>query len=360
MRSTTVRVPFRIHSLYLPVLFTILMLSLFPTISALHISHQREDPKRPEITSGPPSSTINADPLHIRKRTDSDSDRITKSPTQPQPASATDSITRPSIIRPSISDSVGSEIIKATPTVPVGPLPSAFDTNIGNSSFSTQSCKTFFQQFLTNSTFIECHPVSILLPSSKSWFNAAKSFVSITRALDASCSVNSAQCASVLSRLAREIGTKEACEKDLAGQNPLVITARNGFLAYKYVHDATCLKNPDTGSYCLADALASENTVGNTFVYHLALGSPLPGSTRPECNKCLEATMKVYSEGAGVQQQPLSQTYKSAAQQINIGCGPSFVSEVVKTGAAGTLVLPSHTLYVLLPLIAYVFLGILR
>lgn len=41
-------------------------------------------------------------------------------------------------------------------------LPSAFDTALGN-NFTTSTCPTFFQNFLSNDTFNECVPLSLLL-----------------------------------------------------------------------------------------------------------------------------------------------------------------------------------------------------
>ena len=39
--------------------------------------------------------------------------------------------------------------------------------------------------------------------------------------------------------------------------------------------------------------------------------------------------------------QPISLTYASAAQQVNLNCGPDFVSQsVAGAGSAGTMVLP--------------------
>ena len=42
------------------------------------------------------------------------------------------------------------------------PLPNPFDTSIGN-NFTTSSCPTFFNSFLTNETFNACLPLSLLL-----------------------------------------------------------------------------------------------------------------------------------------------------------------------------------------------------
>ena len=42
------------------------------------------------------------------------------------------------------------------------PLPSPFDTSLGN-NFTSQSCPVFFQSFLTDPTFNDCLPFSLLL-----------------------------------------------------------------------------------------------------------------------------------------------------------------------------------------------------
>ncbi|TPX21413.1 hypothetical protein DIZ76_015370 [Coccidioides immitis] len=372
--------PFRSLPAFL--LIVVLFLNLLsPTSASLLHDQDHAGILHPEITAYPvPSAAIDADPLTIsppdlRKRSETDDDdgesnTSTRSRQTSPTATITDSsgsspspsspsTSRPSAIRPSVSGSPSSEIIASTPTVPDGPLPSAFDTSIGGNAFSTKSCTLFFDDFLGNSTFNECLPLSLLLTTSTSFFNAAKSVVTLTRVLDASCSVDAVKCTELLSHFGREVGSKAACDKDLAAENPLVLQARNGFVAYKFVHDATCLKNPDTGSYCLADAVTSEQAA-DAFIYHLAVGAALPGSTRPQCNKCLQATMEVYSQGAGIGEQPLSLTYKPAAKQINIGCGPGFVSESVRSGAAALSALLSRSLslyYLSLPLTLLVFDG---
>lgn len=42
------------------------------------------------------------------------------------------------------------------------PLPRPFDTSLGN-NFTTDSCPQFFNDFLTNQTFLDCLPFSLLL-----------------------------------------------------------------------------------------------------------------------------------------------------------------------------------------------------
>ncbi len=52
--------------------------------------------------------------------------------------------------------------MSVSPSTPYSPLPSPFDTSLGN-NFTNPSCPTFFQSFLSNSTFKSCLPFSLLL-----------------------------------------------------------------------------------------------------------------------------------------------------------------------------------------------------
>ncbi|KAK2747494.1 hypothetical protein FQN57_001986 [Myotisia sp. PD_48] len=229
-------------------------------------------------------------------------------------------------------------IIVASPTASYGPLPSPFDTNrIDN--FTAPSCPKFFDNFLGNETFNACLPISVLLQNSNSFFSAMKSVVLTTRTLDASCAAPAEQCTSLMKSLADSIVKDEMCGQDNRRGNPLVVAALNGFRAYRALRDATCLKSPETDNYCFADAVGSSNPA-NSIVYYLGLGIPLPGSSRPNCNKCLQGTMGIYSKAAADKNQPVSAGYIAAAEQINIGCGPAFVPTAV-FASAGIEILPS-------------------
>ncbi|QSS61621.1 hypothetical protein I7I51_03798 [Histoplasma capsulatum] len=136
-----------------------------------------------------------------------------------------------------------------------------------------------------------------------------------------------------MSELDRKLVSEDICGKDLKLEQPIVIQAHNGLRSYGTVHDATCLKNPDTDNYCFSDAITNTSNPANSYVYFLPLNMALPGSSRPTCNKCLQATMQTFSLAATNDNQPISKTYLAAAQQINIGCGPSFVVAAVKLGS---------------------------
>ncbi|KAG5302946.1 hypothetical protein I7I50_02578 [Histoplasma capsulatum G186AR] len=213
------------------------------------------------------------------------------------------------------------------------PFPSPFDSNLG-SNFTGPACEGFFHSFLGNSTFQNCLPLSLLIESSLSFFHTSRSVVRLARLLDAACSVPRDSCSALMSELDRKLVSEDICGKDLKLEQPVVIQAHNGLRSYGTVHDATCLKNPDTDNYCFSDAITNTSNPSNSYVYFLPLNMALPGSSRPTCNKCLQATMQTFSLAATNDNQPISKTYLAAAQQINIGCGPSFVVAAVKLGSS--------------------------
>ncbi|EEH42958.1 uncharacterized protein PADG_07778 [Paracoccidioides brasiliensis Pb18] len=211
------------------------------------------------------------------------------------------------------------------------PLPSPFDSNLG-SNFTNPACPIFFQDFLTNASFQNCYPVSLLLQSSLSFFEASRSVARLSRILDAACSAPRDDCKAIMSDLAAKLTSKEVCGEDFRLQQPIVIQAHNGLRAYTAVYDAMCLKSPDTHNYCFSDAVVNGTNPSNSFIYYLPLGMNLPGSSRPTCNKCLQATMQSFSRAATTDNQPIVKTYMPAANQININCGPAFVVSAVKVG----------------------------
>lgn len=55
-----------------------------------------------------------------------------------------------------------------------------------------------------------------------------------------------------MSRLAQDIRKQSNCGQDYTDQNPLVIQAYNGLIAYEPLYRAGCLKSA-TGSYCMLE-----------------------------------------------------------------------------------------------------------
>jgi hypothetical protein len=90
-----------------------------------------------------------------------------------------------------------------------------------------------------------------MLQNSQSFFQAEKSIVRVTQALDATCNVNLGECVSTMATYARSLKLDNNCGDDFRAQNPLVVQAYQGLLAYEPLYHAGCLKAiSSTGSYC--------------------------------------------------------------------------------------------------------------
>lgn len=87
------------------------------------------------------------------------------------------------------------------------------------------------------------------IKTSSSFFDASKSFFRITQTLEATCAVNESQCTATLDGYARELLADTACKTDYNNDNPIVIQAYNGLVAYKPSYQASCLRDDD-GNYC--------------------------------------------------------------------------------------------------------------
>jgi hypothetical protein len=81
------------------------------------------------------------------------------------PAATTTTAGLSSIDAPSTTSSVSESQIQTASSVPTS-LPRPFDSSIGN-NFTEPSCPQFFNDFLSNDTFQECLPFSLLLQVSK-------------------------------------------------------------------------------------------------------------------------------------------------------------------------------------------------
>src|SRR5690242_9919615 len=87
------------------------------------------------------------------------------------------------------------------------------------------------------------------IKTSSSFFDASKSFFRITQTLEATCAINESQCTATLDGFARELLADTACKTDYNNDNPIVIQAYNGLVAYKPSYQASCLRDDD-GNYC--------------------------------------------------------------------------------------------------------------
>lgn len=220
-------------------------------------------------------------------------------------------------------------------TVVTTSLPSAFDTSLG-SNFTKPSCPRFFSSFLSNTTFQSCLPVSLFLQNSHSFIQVEKSATLLAQTLAAACEAPLAVCMPLLNNLATELIDPDNCGTDFNRQNPLVLQAYSGFMAYEPVYRATCLKSSQTGNYCFSDAVLNKTNPFDFYPYLTAVGMTLPAVVEPTCNQCLHDTMDIFAGYAGTDNQPLAKTYLSCATQIDSFCGASFASTDVKAGATKT------------------------
>ncbi|KAK4940523.1 hypothetical protein LTR10_019397 [Elasticomyces elasticus] len=236
-------------------------------------------------------------------------------------AIATDTSTTlsPTAVSTSISPSV---------TVVTTPLPSPFDTSIG-SNFTVSSCPTFFSNFLSNSTFQSCLPVSLLLQNSNSFFRAERSTTLLTQTLDSACNAPLAICSPLMSNLASQLIADANCGADYKLQNPLVLQAHAGLVAYEPLYRATCLRDSGSGAYCFAEAVTNTTNDADAYPYYTALGLNMPAGASPTCSQCLKDTMNIFAGYANATDQPLA----SCAAQVDIACGSGFAATDIKAGS---------------------------
>ncbi|KAK4123069.1 hypothetical protein N657DRAFT_573671 [Parathielavia appendiculata] len=283
----------------------------------------------------------------VQKRvTSDDSDSSPTESSESSKTSASVSVTT------TFSIAVGKPTPSTTSTTAsASPLPSIFDSLPSDfepgPNGQPSNCPNFISSFLANSTFQQCYPLSMLFDKSKSFFEAQRSLVSITRTLDATCAANATFCSGYLSNLARDLILPENCGADYQAGNPVIVEAHLAMRAYAPVYSAGCLREPDSGAYCYATAATNRtNRTGNAYLYFLPLNKTLPGTTVPDCGECLRQTMAVYQVATADRRQWIADTYVGAAKQINTVCGPGFVNEtlaaaVIPSGAAAGVAGPS-------------------
>ncbi|CAI9627432.1 unnamed protein product [Alternaria burnsii] len=234
-------------------------------------------------------------------------------------------------------------------------VPKAFDTGFSNNF--TNSCANFLNRLRSSTEFNNCHPFSLLIQTSSGFFDASKSTLRITQTLDATCEVDAAQCKPILDNFAIDLLSETACKSDYESDNPLVLQAYNGLVAYQPSYQASCLHD-DQGNYCFANAVSNTSSPGDSYPYYLPVGQELPGGSRPTCNSCLQQAMSVFSYYGNNATQPLSKTYTSAAQQISIACGSTFVNVTaapLKAAAPTTNVTITPTITLILMFVLYFF-----
>lgn len=227
-------------------------------------------------------------------------------------------------------------------------LPLPFDTSLG-SNFTDTTCADYFIEFLGDSTFLSCLPVSLLLQNSMSFFQAARSPSLLERTLDTSCSASLAVCSPLMDKIADDLIAQSNCQDDYLRQNPLVLQAYAGLKAYEPLYQATCSRDTSTEKYCFVEAMES-STADDSYPYYTAVGLALPQGAEPQCTACLKQTMDIFSGYAVQKEQALSETYLDCAIRVNTGCGEGFantqikaVSKVASTSASPKLAITSSS-----------------
>ena len=113
--------------------------------------------------------------------------------------------------------------------------------------------------FITGQWCLDALPSTVTdqKQTSNGFFAAERSLVLLTETLDATCDVNVTQCSALMAYYESEIKSNDNCGADYAAENPMVMQAHSGFLAYEPLYNAGCLKNPDTGAYCKYSTVSS-------------------------------------------------------------------------------------------------------
>ncbi|KAL7937622.1 hypothetical protein V8C35DRAFT_184584 [Trichoderma chlorosporum] len=234
-------------------------------------------------------------------------------------------------------------ISKPTPSLASSsPLPEPFDNTPASafeSAGSTDSCSSFMSSLLSNPTFKSCYPLSMMLQTSTGLFQAEKSLLNIVRVLDATCSADSASCATFLDQAATNLTMSNNCKNEIAQNQSLVLQAYNGLIAYKTIYAATCLQDPTSSQYCFANAVTNLNTPSDAYLYFLPYGLALPGSSNPSCSLCTQQTMEIYFSASAERSQPVASVYVDAARQVNTLCGPNYVNGTLPPASSEALAL---------------------
>jgi len=169
----------------------------------------------------------------------------------------------------------------------------------------------------------------MLFDRSRSFFEAQRSVVGITRTLDATCAANATFCSGYLAQLAQNLTAQENCGIDYAQGQSTAVDIYNEMIAYAPVYSAGCLRDPGTGAYCYANAVTNLTNPSAAYFYFLPLNKTLPGATVPSCGYCLQETMALYQTATADRRRLIVNTYVSAAKQVNTICGPGFVNETL-------------------------------
>jgi len=107
------------------------------------------------------------------------------------------------------------------------------------------------------------------------------------------------------------------------------------------MHDAACLADPTSNTYCYINAVRNPNP-SDSYYYGLPIGTKLPKSSTPTCSACTKSIMGIYSSALeDPVQRPLltglQTTYEPSADLSVQLCGAVFAQMNVISAAVPTL-----------------------
>lgn len=144
-----------------------------------------------------------------------------------------------------------------------------------------------------------------------------------------------------MSHFAGNMTLPSTCAGDLQLRNPLIEEAFLGLTAYKTLYTASCLRHPVTSAYCFANAITNTSSPADSYIYFLPLNVSLVGGSQPTCDACLHNTMAVFEAASADRSQAVATTYVSAAMQVNVHCGPTYVNSSLAQAVLSAAVTPT-------------------
>jgi hypothetical protein len=228
--------------------------------------------------------------------------------------------------------------VPSSPPALPSPFPQPFDSNIAQ-NFSSATCQTFFANMTNSSPFRQCRPFSLLLQSSSQFINAQTNLTLMNSLVWGTCNTNVPfeQCQANMGWFAENM--KTACAVEVKNNNALVTSTQIGLQSFTVLHDAACLTDPTTNSYCYLKAVGNSNPV-DAYYFGIPLGIPLPKqSLTLTCSSCAKTLMHNYATALkDPAQAPLlapMQTAYTTSVTISAGtCGSSFASSLTSAAAA--------------------------
>ncbi|KAF4124232.1 hypothetical protein GMORB2_5948 [Geosmithia morbida] len=209
------------------------------------------------------------------------------------------------------------------------PLPVPFDmtpTSAFRLSDGDDTCPDFVSSLLRNETFANCYPLSMMVFSSQSFFNAKREMTSMVRVLDSTCAADVDSCSDFMAASAQNLTASENCGDEFDDGLSLVMQVYNGLLNYRTMYTATCLQDPDSDQYCYAGAVTNTTSASDSYIYYLPYNLSLSASTTPSCSWCNGRTMDVFHAASSDRDLLISETYVGAARIFDNWCDPDFVN----------------------------------